>query len=91
MNDLCTYHIQLRGQVDEGDVNATGPLLITAVQVGANKEYLHAGTLITVCTDQSGLVGLLRHLHGLGFVLVSVIRADRDESVIDQVRVKPRQ
>lgn len=79
MNDLCTYHIQLRGQVDAGHINATGPLQITVAQMEADKKYPHTGTLITVCTDQSGLVGLLRHLHGLGFVLVSVIRADIDE------------
>lgn len=73
MNDMCTYHIQLRGQVDEGDINATSPLQMTVVRVDA------AGTLITVCTDQSGLVGLLRHLHGLGFVLEFVSRVDTDE------------
>jgi hypothetical protein len=31
-----------------------------------------AATLFTVCTDQSGLIGLMRHLHGLGFVFLSV-------------------
>jgi hypothetical protein len=78
MNDVCTYHIQLRGHVDEGDINATSPLQITAVQVEANKGDSHAGTLLTVRTDQSGLVGLLRHLHGLGFVFLSVNRVDVD-------------
>ena len=72
MNDMCTYLIQLRGQMDEGDINATSPLQITVVQVEANKGYPYAATLLTVCTDQSGLIGLLRHLHGLGFVLLSV-------------------
>jgi hypothetical protein len=30
--------------------------------------------LCTVCTDQSGLVGVIRHLHRQGFVLLSVTR-----------------
>ena len=66
MNDVCTYHIQLRGLVDESEVNAMSPLEMTVERVD------QAATLITVCTDQSGLIGLLRHLHGLGFVLLSV-------------------
>jgi hypothetical protein len=28
--------------------------------------------LFSVRTDQSGLIGLIRHLHGRGFVLLSV-------------------
>ena len=67
MNDICTYHIQLRGQVDEGDINATSPLQMTVVRVD------QAATLFSVCTDQSGLIGLMRHLHGLGFVFLSIL------------------
>ena len=83
MNDMCTYHIQLRGQVDGGEINATSPFQMTVERVD------QAATLITVRTDQSGLVGLLRHLHGLGFVFLSVSRVGRDESAIDQVHVRP--
>ncbi len=78
MNDICTYHIQLRGQVDESELNATSPLQMTVVQAGADQEHPAdqelscAGTSITVCTDQSGLIGLLRHLHGLGFELLFI-------------------
>ncbi len=66
MNDMRTYHIQLRGQVDEAEINALSPLHMTVEQANG------AATLLTVHTDQSGLIGLLRHLHGLGFELVSV-------------------
>jgi hypothetical protein len=31
-----------------------------------------ANTSITLRTDQSGMIGLLRHLHGLGLVLISM-------------------
>ena len=66
MNDICTYLIQLYGQVDEGEVNAMTPLQMTLERVEP------AATLFSVCTDQSGLIGLMRHLHGLGLVFLSV-------------------
>jgi len=72
MNDIFTYHIQLRGQVDEGEINAMSPLQMTVEQADAT------ATLFTVRTDQSGLVGLLRHLHGLGFAFLCVSRVGTD-------------
>lgn len=69
MHDICTYRIEVRGQVDEDALNASSPLHMTVVRVHA------AATLFTTCADQSGLIGLLRHLHGRGFVLLSVSRA----------------
>jgi hypothetical protein len=68
MHDICTYHIEVRGQVDENDLNANSPLQMTVVRGNT------ATTLFTICADQSGLIGLMRHLHGRGFVLLSVIR-----------------
>jgi hypothetical protein len=68
MHDICTYHIEVRGQVDEGDLNAMSPLQMTVVRKDV------ATTLLMVCADQSGLIGLIRHLHGHGFVLLSVAR-----------------
>ncbi len=79
MNDICTYHIRLRGQVDEGEINAMSPFQMTVERVD------QAATLITVCTDQSGLIGLLRHLHGLGFVFLSVSRVDTDATDNERV------
>ncbi len=66
MDDTCTYQILLRGQVDEDDINTASPLHLTVTPAGPD------ATLVTVQTDQSGLVGLIRHLHGLGFVLLSI-------------------
>ena len=66
MNDICTYQIEVRGQVDENELNATSPIQMTVVQ--ENK----ISTLFSVHTDQSGLIGLIRHLHGRGFALLSV-------------------
>ncbi|HOG48919.1 MAG TPA: hypothetical protein PLJ35_08465 [Anaerolineae bacterium] len=66
MNDTCTYLIRLHGHVAEDDINAMSPLQITLERAEP------AATLFSVRTDQSGLIGLLRHLHGLGLILLSV-------------------
>ena len=68
MHDVCTHQIEVRGQVDENDINAMSPLQMMVVRVDT------VATLFTVCADQSGFIGLIRHLHGRGFVLLSVYR-----------------
>jgi len=74
MDDLDTYLIRLRGQVDESEINARSPLQMTVVQAD------QAATLLAVGTDQSGLIGLMRHLRGLGLVLLSVNRVEKGSS-----------
>lgn len=69
MDDSCTYFIQLRGQVAADEINTRSPLLLTLVNTDP------ASTRLTVTTDQAGLIGLLRQLHGLGFVILSVNRS----------------
>lgn len=71
MNDMCVYYIQLRGAVDEAEVNTMSPLQMTRQRVDAT------GTLCSVHTDQSGLVGLLRYLHDRGFLLLSFQRNEQ--------------
>jgi hypothetical protein len=78
VNDSCTYLIQLRGQVDNGEINARSPLQMTVVRADLE------ATLLSVGTDQSGLIGLIRHLHGLGFVLLSVSRVETKGEPTDQ-------
>lgn len=68
MDDLYSYHIQIAGQASEADINAASPLRLSVAPGGPTT------TLLTVHTDQSGLIGLIRHLHGLGFVLLSIER-----------------
>jgi hypothetical protein len=67
---MNTYFIQLRGQVNVSDLNALSPHQMTVIQAKP------ASTLISICTDQSGLVGLLRLLHNLGLTLLSVIQEE---------------
>ena len=71
MNDVCTYLIRLMGQVEVGEINALSPQAITVERAEP------ALTVLAACTDQSGLIGLLRHLHGLGLVFLSISRVDR--------------
>jgi hypothetical protein len=68
MDDVCVYRIEVRGKVDEDELNARGPLQVQVVgREGAE-------TVCRVGTDQAGLIGLMRHLHGRGFVFLSVRR-----------------
>ena len=67
---MNTYLIRLRGQVNVDDLNALSPHQMTMVQMAP------ASTLIGIRTDQSGLVGLLRHLHHLGLTFLSVHRKE---------------
>ncbi len=68
MADSSRYLIRLRGQVGDDEINLAGPLQMTIVEADAGS------TLLSICTDQSGLVGVLRHLHGRGFVILSAAR-----------------
>lgn len=67
MNDIHVYQIRIQGQVDENEINSRSPLNLSVEQAGPTT------TLLSVCTDQSGLIGLIRHLHGLGLVFLSII------------------
>jgi hypothetical protein len=68
MEDFFNYQIRIRGQVEAEDLNAASPLQLSVELADQNV------TLISVYTDQAGVIGLMRHLHGLGFQLLSVIR-----------------
>lgn len=73
MDEFQTYQIEVRDRVDEKDINILSPLQIMEIQVETD------ATRFTVHTDQSGLIGLLRHLHGRGFVLRSVLYNQKEE------------
>jgi hypothetical protein len=70
MDNICTYHVEVKGQIDESDLSTGSPLEMVVVRVTA------ATTLFVICTDQSGLMGMIRFLHGRGFVLLSVVRRE---------------
>lgn len=68
MQEICIYRIEVQGQIDANDLNAISPLQMEIQRVNPD------ATLFTVNTDQSGLIGLMRYLHGLGLAFESVKR-----------------
>ena len=68
MQEVYTYDIEVQGQVNEDEFNVISPLRVTVSRATT------ASTLLTLHADQSGLVGLIRHLHHQGFVLLSLSR-----------------
>jgi hypothetical protein len=68
MQEMCTYLIEVQGQANEQDVTTMGPHQISVVRADV------AVTLFTISTDQAGLIGVIRHIHGKGFVILSVTR-----------------
>jgi hypothetical protein len=66
MEDICTYWIEIRGRAHAEDLNAASSLVLVVEQSGPDS------TLLSTRTDQSGLVGIIRHLHGMGIILLSI-------------------
>jgi hypothetical protein len=77
MKDKCTYFLRLRGQMNEGEINTISPIQMTVMQMDAE------GTLLTFCSDQAGLVGLLSFLHGMGFMFLSIYRVELADQEYD--------
>ena len=65
MNDTRLYLIRLEGLVSDETINANSPIEALVMQ-------METFTQCAVCTDQSGLIGLLRHLHARGLIILSV-------------------
>ncbi len=68
MHDIFTYHIEVHAELDEQSFNAASPLQVSVEWTNAT------ATRFTVYADQSGLIGLLRHLHRQGFMILAVLR-----------------
>jgi hypothetical protein len=71
LDERTRYTITIEGSVDPALADWCGPLSMESRE-------MPDGTRVTVLSginsDQSGLVGILRHLHGLGIVLLYVER-----------------
>lgn len=63
---MHTYEIEIQGRMNGNDLNVGGPLQLTVLRED------EVATVFAVRADQSGLIGLLRHLHGRGATLISV-------------------
>ena len=60
------YQLMLFGEISEEDVNPMSPCGVTLIRSGKTS------TTFRVATDQAGIIGLMRYLHGNGFRFLSV-------------------
>lgn len=63
------YRITIQGRVDADWLNSfDSGMKISLVQAALEEEI----TMLDVVTDQSGIVGLVRRLHGLGLTILEL-------------------
>ena len=87
LNSQNKYEIKIYGQLDDswlgwfGEANA---------HVETRVGHSQITTFSNVIMDQAGLVGLIRRLHGLGVVLVSVRQTpEADDPLQPQALLRP--
>lgn len=56
-----TYRLRILGEVSEDNVNRMSPCGVTLVRRD------ETSTTFRAATDQAGMIGLMRYLHGKGF------------------------
>ena len=73
LNSQSRYEIQVYGQVDDSWLDLFGEARVHSHILA---DHSQVTTLSDLIMDQSALVGLIRRLHGLGVVLISIRRLD---------------
>ena len=68
LDRIAVYQIEIQGALTADEIEPMSPLQINGVQTGP------ASSTFTVAADQSGLIGLIRQLHGRGLVLLCICR-----------------
>jgi len=68
MHEIYTYKIEVQGQVDTYTLNSSSPNHMAVVWEGT------VSTQLSTYTDQSGMIGSLRHLHHQGYIILSAKR-----------------
>lgn len=69
LNSQNSYEIKIYGQLDDSWLGWFGKAEAHAEILDDNSQVT---TFSNVVMDQAGLVGLIRRLHGLGIVLISI-------------------
>ncbi|HLO33721.1 MAG TPA: hypothetical protein VK249_31525 [Anaerolineales bacterium] len=69
LNSQNNYEIKIYGQLDDSWLGWVGQAKALVEIVADNSQVT---TFSDVVMDQTGLVGLIRRLHGLGIVLISI-------------------
>ncbi len=65
------YVVRIQGGIDGSLTDWLGPVEIASAVTDGKSDVT---SLSGIVTDQAGIVGLIRHLHGLGILLLSVER-----------------
>ncbi len=78
LEERTRYTVTVEGTVDANLADWCGPLTITTAQ---RPDEGTVTTLSGIIADQAGLVGIIRHLHGLGIVLLTVQRCALAQAV----------
>lgn len=73
LNSQNRYEIKIHGQPDDSWLGWFGEAAVRAEILADDSQVT---TLANVIMDQAGLVGLIRRLHGLGIVLISIRQQD---------------
>ena len=76
LDENTHYTITVEGTIDASLADWCGPLTITR---GQGPDGVTVSALSGIIADQAGLVGIIRHLHGLGVVLLTVERGEPGE------------
>lgn len=70
MQKICTYTIEVDGELDEYLFSDASPIQIELVK------QTPSAAKFSIYTDQPGLIGMIRHLHRQGFLILSVERVE---------------
>ncbi len=69
------YRIEVRGQIDVVWLQSFDGLVETFLDEARQKEDI---TVLNAYTDQSGIIGLVRRLHGLGMTILQLEIIQKD-------------
>lgn len=69
LNSQNRYEIKIAGHADDSWREWFGD---AQIKVASLNDHIQVTTFTNLVMDQAGLVGLIRRLHGLGIVLLSV-------------------
>ena len=88
LNSKNLYEIRVRGNIDASWLEGFGA---TGGQTDTTNCGKFSPTLFKIATDQAGLVGLVRRMHGLGILLLSIkltrgnsVKAEASQPVLTQ-------
>ena len=73
LNSQNSYEIKVYGQLDDSWLGLFGN---AESHTDILEDNIQVTTISNIAMDQAGLVGLVRRLHGLGIVLLSIQQVD---------------